>query len=41
MEAVIDELNNYFGLTFFIYYLGLNFTLTRLEWSKLIGGGEG
>ena len=42
MEAIADELVTILGwLSFFIYYLGLNFSLTGLEWSMLIGGGEG
>ena len=42
MEAVIDKLVTILGwLSFLIYYLGLNFSLTRLECSILIGGGEG
>ena len=42
MEAVVDELVTIFSwLSFFIYHLSLNFSLTGLELSMLIGGGEG
>ena len=41
MDAVVDELVNIWGwLSFFIYYLGLNFSLTGREWSMLIGVGK-